>query len=565
MKKRSIFTYLMLLLIVINLAMGYIGIINASSNDEYVEVIEALRVDSGHFNLERWTKRVYLYVLAVEYAIYFVIGYIAGWFSSIHDFSVKIARDLEPLLLMGRGTSVILKAITVWIIYKIGHRIHSAGAGFIAALFLSTTATVIRQAHYARTDTMLVFLMVCTIYFIVSIFQDETLEWKHYAFAGFLSGVAIQCKIQGVVLFAPALIVHFMKREKTVPIIRHFISMRVWIFLLFIVLGLISGNPAIVIAPVKFIVGIMKLGSVYSKAINYFVPENIGYIAYIPAFLKNMGNLLGITVTISLAWVMIKSKRNKVYLIVVSYIIVFYIILGGSRYNVIYEYMLPLYPFLYICLAIFLIDAVEWLVPNKSSRKYLIIILCLILLSYPVKRSTAYVIAASQKNTRVTAKEWIEKNIPFHSKIIMDSGRSINSFAPKIAEDRNSLNRTIFKTKENMSASVFKHGLITERSLVFYELLLETVPESSYDITSTGQGFFLESLDYYKNNGFEYAIISKEVSSRFLSKQGRNVRPQTTRFYEDVFRELCLIKTMSHESSFELYDTFYIYSFKKKC
>ena len=556
--------YAVLILIGINLFMKVWGIWNASSNDEYVEVIEALRIGSGHLNFERWNKRVFLFILAFEFALYYVAGYILGMFQSTADFAVKVARDMEPLLIMGRATSAVLGTAAVWVTYKIGEKVHSAKAGFIAAVFMTFTASAVKLSHYARVDVLLLFLMLCSMYYIVRIYQEERQSWKTYALAGIFMGLAFQCKIQGVILLVPALTAYFFRREKGVSVFGHFVGRMVWACMLFFIVGLILGNPAILIAPEKFVGSILKMGTVYSNPMNVFVPKHIGYISYIHAFSLNMGKPLSFVMFLSLPWLAARSLKKREYIILLSYIVVFYLVVGGSKYNVIYSYILPLYPLLHICAAIVLIGLVEMAFDRTRTAAFVLTVLCLVVLVYPVKRSTEYMVSVSQKNTRITSKEWIEKNIPPHSRIIMDSGMSINSFAPMIAEDETSIKRTISVVKEQLEKGAFKHGLIDTKSLIYYELLLKTVPEISYNITSSGQGLYLKDLDHYRDNGFEYAIISKEVSSRFLKTKGRNVRPVSTKFYEDIFSELCHVKTIAPKGKSVFNDTFYIHAFNDK-
>jgi hypothetical protein len=99
--------------VLIALLIRLYGIWNVTTTDEYNEVIEALRVCSGHFNFERWIKRGYLYILAFEYGVYYVIGWIFNAFSSPVDFAEKLVRNMEPLFVLGRITSAVSAACTV--------------------------------------------------------------------------------------------------------------------------------------------------------------------------------------------------------------------------------------------------------------------------------------------------------------------------------------------------------------------------------------------------------------------------------------------------------------------
>ena len=89
--------YIKFLLIVLTIGafMRFYGISNAENTDEYNEVMEALRVASGKFNYERWMKKGFQNILAIEYGVYFVFGYLINMFSNPMDFAEKIVRDID--------------------------------------------------------------------------------------------------------------------------------------------------------------------------------------------------------------------------------------------------------------------------------------------------------------------------------------------------------------------------------------------------------------------------------------------------------------------------------------
>ena len=78
------------------------GIWNIEQTDEFNEVFEALKVDSGRLNLLRWNKKVLVYILAIEYGIYFCAGWVTGLFQSVPDFISKIVINMQPLFILGR-------------------------------------------------------------------------------------------------------------------------------------------------------------------------------------------------------------------------------------------------------------------------------------------------------------------------------------------------------------------------------------------------------------------------------------------------------------------------------
>ena len=67
------YVQILLAILLFGIVLRYYGLRNAESTDEYNEVFEALRVASGKFNTNRWHKKGFQNILAVEYGIYFVV------------------------------------------------------------------------------------------------------------------------------------------------------------------------------------------------------------------------------------------------------------------------------------------------------------------------------------------------------------------------------------------------------------------------------------------------------------------------------------------------------------
>jgi hypothetical protein len=157
--------------------------------------------------------------------------------------------------------------------------------------------------------------------------------------------------------------------------------------------------------------------------------------------------------------------------------------------------------------------------------------------------------SVSGLNTRTLAKQWIENNIPSGAKILMDTGKSINTFGPKIAGNKKSIERILdiqHQALKNNNKSQLR-GLVTKDSLIYYKLLLESVPQKSYDITSTMFGTRVETIDYYIAEKFGYFIISKNMKERAKEELFRNRFPEVSRFYESLEYDprIKLIKTVS--------------------
>jgi len=321
MKKENI-QYSLCFILFLSLALRLWGIWNVSTTDEYNEVLEALRVCSGHFNFERWIKRFYLYILSVEYGIYYAIGWLFNAFSSPLDFAEKIVRNMEPLFVMGRITSAVSGACTVGLLYKIGSDFFNRRVAIVSSVLLTLTIFHIDLSQQAKVDATLGLLVVATIYFIFKIIEADSKKKWAYGWCGFLMALSIQTKINSVGLFVPF----------AVAILFDYL-----------------------LAPHKFITSILSLGSVYTTPGNVVPNDLIGFLAYPLYYFRSMG--LVISILTILAFTYTSYNLNIKRLVLLSFIVSFYILMGASKNLVAAYYMIPVVPAIYLLIGDFLSES----------------------------------------------------------------------------------------------------------------------------------------------------------------------------------------------------------------
>jgi len=551
---------LLLFLLALAFLLRIWGIWNADSSDEYNEVFEALRVCSGHLNYERWFKRFYLYILSIEYSFFYAVGWLLQQFASPADFAAKIIRDLTPLFLIGRVTSAVMGTISVFMTYRIGNSLYGRNVGLIAALFLCLNVVNIELSHYARVDATLCAVVLISFYFITKIFQGgEIRSNKYYALAGIFMGIAFQNKIPSVVLTIPFMFAHlaasgFRLSPSTV------LNRKMACFAVLFLIGMIIGNPAILFAPVKFLLGVLATGNVFTTPVNETMSEHIGYIAYLLSFYKELGIPLSALAIYSLWNAVISKSRED--LLLLSFIVPFYGLMGASQYMVSNSYMIPLMPFLYILSAGYLISLLKKLRHEQSVSQKVLVFVLLLLLIHPVVNATKLLLSFSGKNTRYLSKIWIENNIPFGSNILMDSGKTINSNAPLIAQNKDSILRTISSIEETLATGTLNDPtrMVDKNAVTYYKMLLESVPKESYDITSTKFGLDVKSIGYYIENDYQYFVIAESMKQSRTNEFFRQRYPDIAYFYSslDMDYRIRLIQVFE-PSQMNSGDTFYIY------
>jgi len=173
----------------------------------------------------------------------------------------------------------------------------------------------------------------------------------------------------------------------------------------------------------------------------------------------------------------------------------------------------------------------------------------IILLSfYPLMNSLKYVITLTEENTSVTSKRWIESNISPGSKILIDAGRTVISSGPRLNQSREKLEeqlKVIRNLKDGETFDSPQVKIVDSYAAIYFEILLRNMPQTTYDITTTELGRNVESIDYYRENGFDYIIHDEGLNYRIKDPIWRKKYPISVEFYESLDKKLQLIKTFS--------------------
>lgn len=538
------FKTVLIFLIALAFFVRFWGIWNVSTTDEYNEVFEALRVCAGHLNYERWIKRLYLYLLAFQYGVYFCGGWLLGVFHSPMDFAEKIIRNMEPLFLIGRFTSVVAGTLTVWVVYVAGRRFFNERVGLIAAALLCLTVFHIDLSQQAKVDALLGLLVTSCLYFILRMYESKGSDKRLVVYCAVLMAFAVQTKVNSAVLIVPFL--------TSLVFCRLQIKAAARVLLLFgfaFVAGFVIANPPVLVAPEKFIANMIGLTNVYSTPVNTVPSESIGFVAYPVFFFREMGPVVAI-LTIAGLWSAIVNPTRQTT-VLLSFLVPFYVVMGSLTSLVAPYYLIPIAPILFLLAGRAGDRLLDWgrqkfgILEGGDGR--FIGIATAVLLVVPMLSVALHVRSVSGPNTRYLARDWIEANIPANAKILMDSGKSINSSAPPIAENQENLALILQRARENIKEGRIVHEMVDSNALIYYELLQKTVPKVAYDITSTMFGLKVESIDYYASNGFSYLIISESMKESRTSEYARKNTPLLAEFYGslDTDKRVTLIKDVA--------------------
>ena len=540
--KEDRFTQVFILMLIFGGIIRYYGITNAENTDEYNEVFEALRVASGKFNFNRWFKKGYQNILAIEYGFYFIIGYLLNIFSSPMDFAAKVVRNMEPLFLIGRYTTATLGTLSIGLVYLIGRKLYNGRVGLLAALLLTVNSIHVWTSHLVNTDVPLLFFFLLSFYFICRFYETGMLS--DYIYAAMFGAIAINVKTMGIGIGIVFVLGHIIRciNEKRRYINYVFCREMMWSFVAFIAAFALS-NPPIIIGIKQFIVYHLQVYTNVYDEVPYAIDDN-GYYTYLLILYNEMGVPLFLSIIAGLGYALYKRENWDIILLI--FIIGMYCLLSGTTFLIQDRYLMVIFPALYL-LTGRMVDSFLTRYASLAKRKApALLIISIILCIHPAVTSLKYVRTLTEKNTSIISKRWIEENIPAGSKILIDAGHTMITSGPRISQSWERLEAQLNIIKDLKEGETYDSRyvrIVDSYSSIYFELLLQNMPEITYNITTTELGRQLESVEYYKENGFDYFIHNEDMIYRIDDPLWRDKYPKSAQFYDSFKHSYTLIKS----------------------
>ena len=537
---------LLLIVLIGCVALRFYGLHNAENTDEYNEVFEALRVASGQFNLNRWHKKGFQNILAIEFGFYFVVGYLFQVFKSPMDFAAQIVHNMEPLFLLGRYTNAVLGSASVLLLFLAGRRIFNDRVGLIAALLLSVTTMHVWTSHLVTTDVPLTFFFLLSFFFVATFFESGRV--RDYVLAAFFGAVAINVKIIAVGIGVIFLGAHLGRLSRLgQPWLKGLLSREIGYSCLAFVAGFLISNPAIVLGLKQWAMSFIWQYGVYTNVYDeatYIVGN--AYYTYLIAAYDEFGALASAAIVVGILFALIKRSAWDYTLLAFS--LVMFLILANSSYLVDKRYMMTMVPVLYLFAARWVDASCVALSENPRIRYGVMSVVVAALIGYPLIRSLEAVSSLTEENTSKVSKRWIEENVPAGSKLLVDAGHTIITSGPRLNQSRRKLEEqlaTIRSLKEGQTYDSPQVKIVDSYSSIYFELLLRRTPAITYDITTTELGREVESIDYYRAQGFDYVVHIRDLRHWLEDPIWRKKYPKSAAFYEAMDTELELLQTFA--------------------
>ena len=329
-------------------------------------------------------------------------------------------NSYDQIYLVGRFVTVLLDTSIIFLIYLICTNIFSIKTGLIASFLYSIYVLPIQLAHFYTVDPFLNFFIILSFYVLVLLkYPSKTL--LKISILSLVYGAALASKISAV-YFLPVIFIFFIFYYFKKPPIFFLYGF------IFSVLSLLffrfnqpqafsTGNFLNWIPNTQFINNLQELQS-YNNNPNF--PPSIQWLKSVPIIfpLKNivfwgLGLPLGILFILSIIYCIYflfnKSFKKQFYLFIVLFWIIFLFLIQGTQSVTTMRYFLPIYPFIAITSAIFIIY-LQLKIRLLKNNKFLVFTIILLLI-YPLSFISIYF----KEHPRVTASNWIYQNISIGS------------------------------------------------------------------------------------------------------------------------------------------------------
>jgi len=581
MKKHSPILWIIILAAILRLWGIHHGYPYSYYPDEVHFVKRALSFGSFDFNPHWFHKpALYMYLLFFEYGLFFIFGKIVGLWASVTDFAVSYIINPGPFYIIGRLTTVCFSLGSIFITYKIGQKHFDKKTGLFAALFLALSYGHVSSAQDIKADSAAMFFTALSLLFLLNYVGNARLP--SLLAAAIAAGAGTATKTYPVIMLAPimlAIALHSAQQlsDGTSPAATDFLkkaalSMGAFTMTFFLC------------SPYNFIDPLGReqtFGFIFRlvDSIRFFLEGSVqktaedavmrrtdllgGIISYSQQIIsdKGMGMFTGVAASIGFVFLLRKmSHKKSVFLVYpVLFAAISIVLFPGYAEP---RHQLPLYPFIavmagYLCFL--LLNAEQPMVRKIFFLSFVIG------LSYNSLSIIQRAVVISQPDTRTLAKEWIEKNIPPGTKILIDEN------GPQLMNTPDKLEKTLAKARNSDPKGQFtahygtylSYQIIAAKKSITYDIEEIRFPWWRDREVQSGVHELTSALDkdcgnplkpvgvnpyqYYVDNDFKYAIVHSQKYRPFLRNASDigNRFPSFNKFYNTLFSRGKLIKEFS--------------------
>ena len=330
---------------------------------------------------------------------------------------------LRDAHILARAITAVMSIASIGILFLIARALGGGLTAALSAVLLAFCFGHVQQAHYYTVDPLLTAIAVLCLYLIQRMPQAGA---GTYAACGILVGTAVGTRLVGLLLVVPFLVQHLPMDWYRSParVLRSLVSVRTFLFLTAVLLVAVACEPFSVLEPGKFF-GDDKLLT-WRQSLKVSLGERVFpwslYDMGTTPFLFHLTDLLPYSLGLPLfaasiaGCVLAVVLRNRAALVLLSWIAVYFVAVGGHHLKPI-RYVLPLLPPLIVlaawacalCWRRVGFRPVAWGVPA-------------IVVSATVAIGLTTWNIYGRTDARIEAARWIDANVPGGERVLTEVG-----------------------------------------------------------------------------------------------------------------------------------------------
>lgn len=359
-----------------------------------------------------WNPHFFAYGSLPLYFLYSLSSFLGNFFPWLSTY--------DGILYVGRSISALADVGIIVLLFGIGKKYFSRPIGLYAAFFYLTSTFALQAAHFYAVDTLLTLFCLLALYSLLEFNRMHT-KRKLIAFAVFF-GFALCTKISAILLLIPFLLTvcyqALTRWHQQLSLLANGYNLALYVSrvtmlslpVTFLVIFLCM--PYAIIDFPEFLKHTSEQSTMTKTAWTF--PYTLQYVGKIPylyelsqIFFWGQGPLLAIiTITgvLFTTFFLFSHSKKKNLGILLSFFWIYFCVIGSFAVGFM-RYMLPVYPILCLCGAIFFVN-LKHLLP-QSLQKFLVSLYLVAIAILPL----SFLMIYTRPNTKVKATNFILENI----------------------------------------------------------------------------------------------------------------------------------------------------------
>ena len=344
-----------------------------------------------------------------------------------------MTMDLQDLAIVGRTLSALADFGTVALVYALGKRLYSRGAGLLAATLVAFAVVHIQQSHFYRPETFTMLFTLASFWFMLNVIEQRRLRGP--VFLGLFVGLSFATKLSVLPLLLPLAVVYgyLLRQAKRTPSVEQSADQVEKVVLRALTAGAVAvavylfWTPYALLDFPEFLGWNLRELDIVRNAGT--VPYTVQYIGA-PRFLYELRQttLWGLGLPLGLlAWggllaaVVLNLRRPRIGQVLVLLWAIPLLLTVGSVEVKFLRYTFPLMPVIILLGSGTALMGVQWLKERIPRLGLAAAAAVGVVVAATVLYALAFTSIYSSPHTAVQASRWINANVTFDKRILTDN------------------------------------------------------------------------------------------------------------------------------------------------